>query len=120
VGGITKWLDLHLHGHTLRAASGRDRKSRPANDDEASTERKHGAFVGVKLEEVAMEVGFVKWFNNAKGFGFIKQDDGPDVFVHYSQITGDGFRTLEEGEQVQFKKVEGPKGLFAEDVAKLD
>jgi CspA family cold shock protein len=64
-------------------------------------------------------VGSVKWFNNAKGFGFIKQDDGPDVFVHYSQILGDGFRTLEEGEQVQFVLKEGPKGLFAEGVQKV-
>jgi CspA family cold shock protein len=67
-----------------------------------------------------MEVGHVKWFNNAKGFGFIKQDEGPDVFVHYSQIQGDGFRTLEEGEAVRFKLVEGPKGLFAEAVSKVD
>ncbi len=66
-----------------------------------------------------MGVGTVKWFNNAKGFGFIRQDDGPDVFVHYSQITGDGFRTLEEGEQVQFMLKEGPKGLFAENVQKV-
>jgi CspA family cold shock protein len=66
-----------------------------------------------------MEVGFVKWFNNAKGFGFIKQEDGPDIFVHYSQIGGDGFRTLEEGEQVRFTKVEGPKGAFAEKVEKV-
>ena len=66
-----------------------------------------------------MNVGFVKWFNNAKGFGFIKQDDGPDIFVHYSQITGEGFRTLEEGEQVRFTKREGPKGLFAESVEKV-
>ncbi len=66
-----------------------------------------------------MEVGTVKWFNNAKGFGFIKQDAGPDIFVHYSQITGEGFRTLEEGEQVRFAKKEGPKGLFAESVEKV-
>jgi CspA family cold shock protein len=71
------------------------------------------------MEAGAMEVGFVKWFNNAKGFGFIKQDDGPDVFVHYSQISGEGFRTLEEGEQVQFTLREGPKGLFAENITKV-
>lgn len=65
-----------------------------------------------------MGVGTVKWFNNAKGFGFIRQDEGPDVFVHYSQITGDGFRTLEEGEPVNFELKEGPKGLFAENVHK--
>lgn len=66
-----------------------------------------------------MEVGTVKWFNNAKGFGFIKQDDGPDVFVHYTQIAGDGFKTLEEGEQVRFTLRQGDKGLFAEAVEKI-
>ena len=66
------------------------------------------------------EQGHVKWFNNAKGFGFIKQDEGPDVFVHYSQIQGDGFRTLEEGEPVNFTLKEGPKGLFAEAVTKAE
>ena len=66
------------------------------------------------------EIGHVKWFNNAKGFGFIKQDDGPDVFVHYSQIMGDGFRTLEEGDPVKFTLKQGPKGLFAEAVEKVD
>ena len=64
-----------------------------------------------------MAVGTVKWFNDAKGFGFIRQDDESDVFVHYSQISGDGFRTLEEGQQVQYDLREGPKGLFAENVS---
>jgi CspA family cold shock protein len=63
-----------------------------------------------------MAAGTVKWFNDAKGFGFIRQDDESDVFVHYSQISGDGFRTLEEGQPVQFDLREGPKGLFAENV----
>ena len=66
-----------------------------------------------------MAVGTVKWFNNAKGFGFIRQDNGPDVFVHYTQIVGDGFRTLEEGQSVEFELKEGPKGLLAERVAKV-
>ncbi|QQR89941.1 MAG: cold shock domain-containing protein [Myxococcales bacterium] len=65
-----------------------------------------------------MPVGKVKWFNDAKGFGFIKLEEGPDVFVHYSQIDGEGFRTLEEGETVEFELVEGPKGLLAERVTK--
>jgi len=65
-----------------------------------------------------MAVGTVKWFNDAKGFGFIRQDDESDVFVHYSQISGDGFRTLEEGQQVQYDLREGPKGLFAENVSR--
>jgi CspA family cold shock protein len=67
-----------------------------------------------------MPQGTVKWFNDAKGFGFIKQDDDSDVFVHYSQIAGDGFRTLEEGQMVRFELKEGPKGLFAENVSKVE
>ena len=63
--------------------------------------------------------GTVKWFNNAKGWGFIRQDDGPDVFVHYSQITGEGFRTLEEGDTVSFALKDGPKGPLAEQVERI-
>lgn len=67
-----------------------------------------------------MASGTVKWFNNAKGWGFIKQDEGPDVFVHYSQISGDGFRTLREGQVVQFELRQGPKGPLAERVSRLE
>ncbi len=67
-----------------------------------------------------MAVGKVKWFNNAKGWGFIVQDEGPDVFVHYTQIDGEGFRTLKEGQQVQFDLRDGPNGQFAEKVVKLE
>ena len=64
--------------------------------------------------------GTVKWFNNAKGFGFITREEGEgDVFVHFRSIQGDGYRTLDEGQAVEFTLVEGPKGLQAEDVAKL-
>lgn len=66
-----------------------------------------------------MAVGTVKWFNNAKGWGFIRQDEGPDVFVHYSQISGEGFRTLREGQEVQFDLRDGPKGPLAEAVMKV-
>ncbi|KGE05324.1 cold-shock protein [Pseudohaliea rubra] len=64
--------------------------------------------------------GTVKWFNNAKGFGFITREEGEgDVFVHFRSIQGDGYRTLDEGQAVEFTLVEGPKGLQAEDVAKV-
>jgi CspA family cold shock protein len=62
--------------------------------------------------------GTVKWFNNSKGYGFIGRDDGPDVFVHYSAITGDGYRTLQEGDPVEFEIVQGPKGPQAANVQK--
>ena len=62
--------------------------------------------------------GRVKWFNDAKGFGFITRNEGPDVFVHYSQIQGDGFRSLTEGQEVLFELIEGPKGLQAQNVRK--
>jgi cold shock protein len=62
--------------------------------------------------------GTVKWFNNSKGYGFIGRDDGPDVFVHYSAIVGDGYRTLQEGDAVEFEIVQGPKGPQASNVSK--
>ncbi|HLD92931.1 MAG TPA: cold-shock protein [Anaerolineales bacterium] len=60
--------------------------------------------------------GTVKWFNATKGFGFIQQDEGEDVFVHYSAISGEGYRTLEEGQRVEFVVVQGQKGPQAQDV----
>ena len=65
-----------------------------------------------------MEKGTVKWFNDAKGFGFIKRDNGPDVFVHYTAIQSEGFRSLAEGDTVTFDIVEGPKGLQAANVSR--
>jgi CspA family cold shock protein len=63
--------------------------------------------------------GTVKWFNEAKGYGFIKREDGPDVFVHYTNIVGTGFRTLKEDDKVEFEVSEGPKGLQAVKVTKI-
>ena len=62
--------------------------------------------------------GKVKWFNNAKGYGFIQQEDGSDIFVHFSAIKGEGYKTLEEGQMVEFDITQGPKGLQAENVVK--
>lgn len=61
-------------------------------------------------------VGTVKWFNATKGYGFLAQDSGPDVFVHFSAIQSDGYRTLEEGQKVEFSIEKGPKGLQAANV----
>lgn len=62
------------------------------------------------------ETGTVKWFNNTKGFGFITRESGKDIFVHYSAITGEGYRSLEEGQKVEFTITEGEKGPQAQDV----
>ena len=70
-------------------------------------------------KEFKMAEGTVKWFNDAKGFGFIEQDNGPDVFVHFSQIQGDGFKSLAENERVSFDVTDGDKGPQASNVTKL-
>ena len=66
-----------------------------------------------------MNRGTVKWFNEEKGFGFISQESGEDVFVHYSAIQGSGFRTLAEGDSCEFEVTSGPKGLQASNVRKV-
>lgn len=83
-----------------RAATGRSAAPRPTGG-------------GVRMQ------GAVKWFNEAKGFGFIASDAGEDVFVHFSSITGDGFRTLTEGDRVEFDAVDGPKGKQAANVVRI-
>jgi cold shock protein len=66
-----------------------------------------------------METGTVKWFNGTKGYGFIQRQSGEDVFVHFKAIQGDGYKTLNEGEKVQFNVEQGPKGLQATNVSKV-
>ncbi|NVK11469.1 MAG: cold-shock protein [Gammaproteobacteria bacterium] len=66
------------------------------------------------------EVGIVKWFNNARGFGFIQREDGEDVFVHYRSIQGEGYKTLDEGQRVEYQMVSSDKGLQAEEVTALE
>ena len=78
-------------------------------------------FLGGKKggNRMAVEKGKVKWFNNSKGYGFIERESGEDVFVHYTAVTGDGYRTLEEGQTVEFEVVEGDKGLQATNVTRV-
>jgi cold shock protein len=66
-----------------------------------------------------MVTGRVKWFNDTKGFGFLEQPNGDDVFVHFSAITGEGFKSLTEGDEVTFEVVKGPKGLQAANVSRV-
>jgi CspA family cold shock protein len=66
-----------------------------------------------------MSEGTVKWFNDGKGFGFIEQESGPDVFVHFSEIQDEGFKTLEEGQKVSFDETQGQKGPQASNVIKM-
>jgi CspA family cold shock protein len=74
--------------------------------------------MGLSKEVESMATGKVKWFNNSKGYGFIENEGGGDVFVHYSAIQGDGFKTLNEGESVEFEVSQGDKGPQAVNVVK--
>jgi CspA family cold shock protein len=76
--------------------------------------------IALQNEETAVrEQGIVKWFNASKGYGFIRRESGEDVFVHFSAIQGDGYRSLNEGQAVEFEVVRGPKGLQASNVTSL-
>ncbi len=77
-----------------------------------------GSCFSFQEERLSMSVGKVKWFNEVKGYGFVTMEDGKDVFVHYSAIKGDGFRTLNENDEVEFEITDGPKGPQAINVVK--
>jgi cold shock protein len=83
---------------------------------EQKVQRKFSAISIQRNRALTMETGTVKWFNDAKGYGFISRQSGEDVFVHFSAIQSGGFRSLQEGQQVQFDVVKGPKGWQAENV----
>jgi len=83
------------------------------------TVKGNSKFLFYFLEELYMNKGTVKWFNNQKGFGFISDEEGNDVFVHYSGLNMDGFKSLEEGQEVEFEVVQGAKGPQATNVVKL-
>jgi cold shock protein len=92
--------------------------TRPTKQDSASGRSDSSSAIQSRKHD-QMEQGTVKWFNDAKGFGFISRQNGEDVFVHYSAINSSGFKSLQEGQAVQFNVVKGPKGWQAADVQPL-
>ena len=89
----------------------------PADAREGTIRRSKGE--KSKGDKKGMSTGTVKWFNDSKGYGFITPDDGEDIFVHFSEIVGDGFRSLTEGMKVEFEVTDGPKGKKASNVRKV-
>jgi CspA family cold shock protein len=83
------------------------------------SERISGLFVSRSGDPAVREKGIVKWFNSAKGYGFIQRASGEDVFVHHSAINMEGYRTLDNGTEVEFEVTQGPKGLQAENVQRV-
>jgi len=89
----------------------------PADAREETIRRSKGE--KSKGDKKGMSTGTVKWFNDSKGYGFITPEDGEDIFVHFSEIVGDGFRSLTEGMKVEFEVTDGPKGKKASNVRKV-
>jgi CspA family cold shock protein len=88
-------------------------------DSAQATAGAHREFTGRGVKTLAREQGVVKWFNASKGFGFIQRQSGEDVFVHFSAIQMDGYKSLNEGQLVEFEVRQGPKGFQAENVTKV-
>ena len=113
--GVTAVLGvLVLHWRLPKAEIGLLAEGRRASVPGAWT-----ATQGASTRMSERKTGTVKWFNDAKGFGFIRQDNGPDVFVHFSAIQGDGFKSLAENDKVEFEITQGPKGPQAANVTKV-
>jgi CspA family cold shock protein len=113
-------VSAELHNSSTRSLCLKFLLSGAVDDVSTRLARPDGVGREVLEEAVKMALGTVKWFNDAKGYGFIsRQDDGKDVFVHYSSISGDGFRTLNQGATVEYEEQQGPKGLFAAKVIKV-
>jgi CspA family cold shock protein len=93
--------------------TGRERRATPRGGSDRGAPAMRSPSAGPRVQ------GTVKWFNDAKGFGFIQREGGEDVFVHFASISGDGFRTLTQGDRVEFDVVEGPKGQQAANVIKI-
>jgi CspA family cold shock protein len=85
----------------------------------ATTARRSNAGEATFSLEMVMSIGTVKWFDSKKGFGFIVNDEGKDVFVHFSSINGDGYRVLKDGEKVEYEQADGGKGLSARNVRRV-
>jgi CspA family cold shock protein len=88
----------------------------PHRPQRPEASEQHSGSCRPRKEGIAVVTGTVKWFNPDKGFGFISQENGPDVFVHFSAIAGDGYKNLEENQKVEFEVTEGPKGPQASTV----
>jgi CspA family cold shock protein len=114
-------LSIHVHGAHTDGVFGSSSEG-DGRSDRTSPRRLFAAIARAfpvrAHQEYPVASGTVKWFNEAKGFGFISQSEGDDVFVHFSAIQGDGFKTLADGEALEFDITQGPKGLQASNVRK--
>ena len=109
-------LGIHCYDEAARWIAVVTQQYLPCSFPACFTSRSNCSYINFEGISITMEQGTVKWFNDAKGYGFISRQNGEDVFVHYSAIQAGGFRSLQEGQAVQFSVVKGPKGWQAENV----